>query len=119
MCRVLLVDDDPDVRELVRETLGRAGHSVLEAADLGAAVALLDGARPDVVLLDLDLPGGSSGLDLLPELARRACEAPVIVLTASGETTRATALARGVAYYLTKPFSPLELLTRIDDARRA
>jgi DNA-binding response OmpR family regulator len=112
MKTVLVVDDEPQILRLVRDYLEHSGFSVLTA---GTGLDALRSARtgsPDLVVLDLGLPE-LDGLDVLREL-RRAGGLPVIVLTARGEETdKLVGLELGADDYLTKPFSPKELVARV------
>ncbi len=117
MARVLVVDDDPTVREVVVSYLRAAQHEVDEAAD-GESVAGLMRDRPaDLVVLDLMLPG-IDGLEVCRRL-RQVSDVPVIMLTALGsETDRVVGLEQGADDYVTKPFSPRELVLRIESVLR-
>jgi len=111
MIRVLIVDDSEAVRESLREALADEGF-VADAVGGGAeAVAAARAAPPDVVLLDLVLPG-SDGLRVAADLARGGCRAPVVVLSGDRAGGRA-ALAAGAAAFLPKPFDLSELLAAI------
>ena len=110
--RVLVVDDEPKIVEVVGDYLRSAGFSVTTAADGEAAVASARARPPDLVVLDLGLPD-LDGLDVAREL-RRASPVPIIMLTARGEETdRVLGLELGADDYLVKPFSPRELLARL------
>jgi DNA-binding response OmpR family regulator len=110
--RVLVVDDEPKIVEVVGDYLRSAGFSVITAADGEGAIALARARSPDLVLLDLGLPG-LDGLDVARDL-RRASPVPIIMLTARGaETDRVLGLELGADDYLVKPFSPRELLARV------
>ena len=112
MTMVLVVDDDATVREVVSRYLRRDGHEVLECADgeQGLAAALTE--HPDLVVLDLMMPG-MDGLTVCRELRRRST-VPVIMLTALGEESdRVVGLEYGADDYVTKPFSPRELALRV------
>ncbi|MFC1706683.1 response regulator [Planctomycetota bacterium] len=112
---VLVVDDEPDIRELVRYNLERDGFHVLEAKDGESACAVVRQHAPDALVLDLMLPG-MSGLDVLRALRREreTAHLPVIVLTAKGsEDERILGLELGADDYVVKPFSPRELVTRV------
>ena len=109
---ILVVDDDPTVREVVSRYLRRDGHRVLEASNGtdGLAAALTE--QPDLVILDLMMPG-MDGLAVCREL-RRQSAVPVIMLTALGEESdRVVGLEYGADDYVTKPFSPRELGLRV------
>jgi two-component system alkaline phosphatase synthesis response regulator PhoP len=109
---VLVVDDEPKIVEVVGDYLRNAGFSVATAADGEGAVAVARARPPDLVVLDLGLPG-LDGLDVAREL-RRASPVPIIMLTARGEETdRVLGLELGADDYLVKPFSPRELLARV------
>ncbi|MFI9722716.1 response regulator [Streptomyces sp. NPDC052396] len=115
--RVLVVDDDPTVSEVVAGYLGRAGFAVERAADGPAALRLAATARPDLVLLDLMLPG-MDGLEVCRSL-RADGPVPVIMLTARGdEEDRILGLEVGADDYVTKPFSPRELVLRAEAVLR-
>ena len=109
---ILVVDDDPDIRRLVAEFLSREGFEVEAAADATAMDALLARRRPDIVVLDLMLPG-EDGLSICRRL--RAADGPaVLILSAkSDEIDRVVGLEMGADDYLVKPFGPRELLARI------
>jgi two-component system alkaline phosphatase synthesis response regulator PhoP len=109
---VLVVDDEPQNLRLVRDYLEHSGFAVIAAASGPDALRSARSARPDLVVLDLGLPG-LDGLDVLREL-RRDGGLPVIVLTARGEETdKLIGLELGADDYLTKPFSPKELVARV------
>jgi DNA-binding response OmpR family regulator len=109
---VLVVDDEPKILAVVRDYLADAGFSVVTAADGRAALAQARAADPDLVVLDLGLPG-LDGLDVARELSRRS-PVPIIMLTARGEEVdRVLGLELGADDYLVKPFSPRELVARV------
>ena len=112
MATVLVVDDEPIVREVVVKYLEREGHTTLEAGDGDEARALLERGEPDLVVLDVMLPG-TDGLELCRWIRSRS-ELPVILLTARGEEAdRIVGLELGADDYVTKPFSPRELAARV------
>ena len=112
MARILVVDDEPIVREVVVKYLEREGHTTLEAGDGDDARALLERSEPDLVVLDVMLPG-TDGLELCRWIRSRS-ELPVILLTARGEEAdRIVGLELGADDYVTKPFSPRELAARV------
>ncbi len=119
--RVLVVDDDQRVRAVVSWQLEADGFAVTEVADGAAALAQIEHSRPDLVVLDLSLPG-VGGLDVLRrvrEAAGTAAPLPVIVLSGrSGETDRIIGLDLGADDYLVKPFSPGELAARVRSVLR-
>jgi two-component system, NtrC family, response regulator AtoC len=107
--RVLVVDDDREMRSLLKEDLTRQGHAVLAAADGGQALALLQTSEVDAVLADLNMPG-TGGLDLCARLQNQCPELPVVILTAFGSLDTAIAALRAGAYdFVTKPVD-LDLL---------
>jgi DNA-binding response OmpR family regulator len=109
---VLVVDDEPIVREVVVRYLEREGYRTLEAADGDRARELLEREKLDLVVLDLMLPG-TSGLTLCRWIRTRS-DVPVIMLTARGEESdRIVGLELGADDYVTKPFSPRELAARV------
>ena len=110
--RVLVVDDEPKIVDVVRDYLTDAGFSVATAADGPTALSRARAQPPDLVVLDLGLPG-MDGLDVARELQRRSA-VPIIMLTArSDEVDRVLGLELGADDYLAKPFNPRELLARI------
>jgi CheY-like chemotaxis protein len=112
--RVVIVDDDDEIRELLLRTLPTDGFEILEARDGHEALALLEREAPHLLLLDWNMPTVSGG-DVLEELAHREHRVPVIVLTADDDPARrAAAEAHGADAFLAKPFSPLELLHEIE-----
>ncbi|MGH2490536.1 MAG: response regulator transcription factor, partial [Candidatus Limnocylindria bacterium] len=117
--KVLIVDDEPDVRSLVRSALeyARVPLEAIEAADAEEALEAVASAHPDIMVLDLALPA-RDGFSVLEEL-RRTSDLPVIVLTARGlEHDKIRGLELGADDYMTKPFSPRELLARIETVLR-
>lgn len=118
--RVLVIEDEEGIREVLRQYLTAEGHSVLEAADGPSGLELIRLANPEFVILDLMLPG-MDGFTLCAELRRLRPEVPVIMLTARDhETDKVAGLRLGADDYVTKPFSPRELMARIAAvARRA
>jgi DNA-binding response OmpR family regulator len=112
MATVLVVDDEPIVREVVVRYLTREGHRTLEAADGSSARVVIEGSDLDLVVLDVMLPG-TDGLELCRWIRGRS-ELPVIMLTARGEEAdRIVGLELGADDYVTKPFSPRELAARV------
>ncbi len=113
--RLLVVEDEPALRDMLRLALGQQGFEVQGCADVPAARRALAEARPDLLVLDWMLPG-TSGLDFLRELRRGEAtrELPVILLTARGEEeARVRGFAAGADDYVSKPFSPRELAARV------
>lgn len=118
--KILIVEDEAPIREMIAFHLGRAGYKVFEAADCAAARALLADERPDLVLVDWMLPD-MSGLELTRLLKRdsAADDLAIIMLTArSDEQDKVTGLESGADDYITKPFSPRELVARIEAVTR-
>lgn len=111
--RVLVVDDEADIRELVRALLERAGALVREAADGRDALRLLDDARPDVIVLDVTMPGFDGWQTL--ERIRDLSDVPVLMLTGHDqELEKVRGLRAGADDYVTKPFGRQELLARVE-----
>ena len=114
---VLVVDDEPTVREVVVGYLRRDGPDVMEAADGTSALELLETERFDLVVLDMMLPG-VNGLDILRRI-RSMGDMPVIMLTARAEESdRVAGLELGADDYVVKPFSPRELAARVNGVLR-
>jgi DNA-binding response OmpR family regulator len=114
---ILVVDDEPIVRDVIVRYLARDGFATLEAGDGEEARRLIETASPSLVVLDLMLPG-VDGLELCRWIRGRS-ELPVIMLTARGEETdRIVGLELGADDYVTKPFSPRELAARVKTVLR-
>jgi len=112
MRKILIVEDEQRIVQLARDYLERAGYAVEAAADGTTAVPAARSSRPDLIVLDLGLPG-RDGLDVL-RLLRRESNTPVIILTARGEETdKLVGLELGADDYMVKPFSPKELVARV------
>lgn len=112
MDHILIVDDDRDIRDLLSEYLQKQGYRVSVAADGRAMRTVMSRSSPDLIVLDLMLPG-EDGLVLCREI-RAQSDLPIIMLTARGEEVdRIVGLEMGADDYLAKPFSPRELLARI------
>jgi response regulator RpfG family c-di-GMP phosphodiesterase len=109
--RILLVDDDPALRTLLKTTFEVADVAVVEAEDAASARRKIRSARPDVIVLDINMPG-TSGLELCAELkaSRATRDIPIVLLTGSDGGTGAAAKRAGAEAFVRKPFSPLELL---------
>ena len=117
MAAVLVVDDDPTVREVVCTYLRADGYAVSEADNGEAALTMIRRAPPDLVVLDVMLPG-VDGLEVCRQL-RGSTDLPIIMLTALGsEEDRVVGLELGADDYLTKPFSPRELVLRVGSVLR-
>lgn len=112
MAKILVVDDEPNIREVVGLYLRQDGHAVVVAADGEEALRLYRQARPDLVVLDLMLPG-LSGLEVCRRIQGER-RVPLIMLTAKGEEEdRIVGLGVGADDYVVKPFSPRELVARV------
>ncbi len=118
MTTVLVVDDEPMVRDVVTRYLERDGHRVVTAGDGSAARGLIERESPNLVLLDVMLPGETDGLALCRWI-RSTSDLPVILLTARvDEADRIVGLELGADDYVTKPFSPRELVMRVKTVLR-
>lgn len=116
MSVIFIVDDDPDVRELVEYKLVQNGHVVLTASNGQDALRLVPEAKPALLLLDVMMPG-LSGFDVLAQLRANPLTRglPIIMLTAKAQDADAErGFALGANDYMFKPFSPRELMNRID-----
>src|SRR5215213_9584011 len=112
MSTILIVDDDPHIRELVTLFLRREGFEVYEAIDGVDALTKLESHKADLVILDVMMPN-MDGWDLCREL-RASYEMPLLMLTAKGETAqKIKGFQLGTDDYLVKPFEPLELVARV------
>jgi two-component system phosphate regulon response regulator PhoB len=117
---ILIVEDEPAIRDMVAFALRKAGMEAAHAADARAAQGMIAERVPDLILLDWMLPG-MSGLDLARRLRKEDLtrDVPIIMLTARGEETdRVGGLEAGVDDYVVKPFSPRELIARINAVMR-
>lgn len=113
MAKILIVDDEPRIRQLIREYMEREGFSCAEATDGSAALALLGAQSFDLVILDIMMPF-VDGMTCLREMRARKIATPVIMLTArSEEYDRIAGLESGADDYVVKPFSPRELVARV------
>jgi two-component system, OmpR family, phosphate regulon response regulator PhoB len=113
---VLLCDDEEVLRQLVRATLDNGEYSIVEATDGDESLELARRLRPDVIVLDMMMPG-RSGLEVLQELRGdpNLGSTPVIMLTARARQADREAAAAGADPYLAKPFSPLELISLVEE----
>lgn len=114
---VLLCDDEEALRQLVRATLDNGRYEILEAADGDESLELARRLRPNLLVLDMMMPG-RSGLDVLRELRadQGLARTPVIMLTARAQLAdREAAAAAGAERYLAKPFSPLALISMVEE----
>ena len=112
MKTILVVDDEPKIVQLARDYLERAGYSVLTAHDGKSTLAVVRAEKPDLIVLDLGLPQ-MDGLDVTRAI-RKDSSVPIIILTArTEETDKLVGLELGADDYITKPFSPKELVARV------
>ncbi|RWB61360.1 response regulator transcription factor [Mesorhizobium sp.] len=115
---ILVVDDEPPIRKLLRVGLGSQGYSVSEAPNARAAIEFMQTQRPDLILLDLGLPG-MTGLELLGKWRNDGLDIPVVILSSrTDEAGIVSALELGADDYVTKPFGMNELVARIRVALR-
>jgi two-component system KDP operon response regulator KdpE len=115
--KVLVVDDEPPIRKLLRMGLGTQGYQTLDAPNAKTALELLAN-KPDLVILDLGLPD-MQGLELLRQIRARKDTVPIVVLSSRGdEDVKVAALDQGADDYVTKPFGMEELLARVRTALR-
>ncbi|MDT4992568.1 MAG: hypothetical protein QOH97_2460 [Actinoplanes sp.] len=117
MARILVVDDDPAIRQLLADLLEMEGYEVSQAVDGLAAVRAVKASSPDFVVLDVMMPG-LDGYEVLSTIrAQKGEPVPVLMLTAGAEPdSDARAWAHGVDFYLAKPFTPDAVLDLIDSA---
>jgi CheY-like chemotaxis protein len=118
LATVLIADDEPSMRMLVHATIESDAYNVVEACDGNEAWALIQKLKPSVVLLDVQMPG-LTGIEILGSIRSdpSLSSTRVIMLTAKAlESDVKAGLAAGAHVYLTKPFSPLDLLTRLEEA---
>ncbi len=112
MKKILIVDDEDKIRELIRVNLEIVGYNCNEAEDGNKALDIVDSFKPDLVLLDIMLPG-KDGFELVDSFIKR--NIPVIFLTAKDSTIdKVKGLKLGAEDYITKPFDPMELLARVE-----
>ena len=110
---IVVVEDDPNISDLVDMYLRREGFRVLQAGDAERGMEIIDRERPKLVILDVGLPGHLDGLDVCRHLRAKGAT-PVLMLTArDGEIDRVLGLELGADDYVTKPFSPRELVARV------
>ena len=116
MARIVVADDDVDIRELVEFKLSTLGHEIVAVGDGAAAIAACQSQRPDLAVLDVMMPG-TSGLDAIRAIRAdpNLVDLPVILLTARAqESDVETGFDSGADDYITKPFSPRELASRVE-----
>ena len=110
---ILVVDDDAPIRRMLERTLGAEGYDVVSAPDGGSALAAIEASAPDLVVLDVTMPG-LGGLDVCRRLRSRGLDLPILLLTArDGVPERVAGLDAGADDYVVKPFAADELLARI------
>jgi two-component system KDP operon response regulator KdpE len=115
---LLVVDDEPPIRRLLRTSLGAEGFEVIEADNAEKALATIEARKPEVVILDLGLPD-QDGLDVIRRIRRSGSKLPIVVLSSRGdERGKVEALELGADDYVTKPFGIAELVARIRTALR-
>jgi two-component system KDP operon response regulator KdpE len=114
---VLIIDDEPQIRRLLRGTLERAGYEVAEAGSAREAIAAIAAADPAAILLDLGLPD-RDGMELVPVIGKQSRAAILIVSARDATDEKVTALDLGATDYVTKPFDTEELLARVRAAIR-
>ena len=116
MKRILVVDDEKDIRKLLEETLKSKDYEILQAGTGEDALVISRKMRPDVILMDIMMPGDLNGIEATRMLKAdvRTKQSKVIILTSSG-TLKEIAMSAGADAYFSKPFSPLELLRKIDE----
>ena len=115
---VLVVEDQPDIRKLIRMTLDFGDYEVHEADNGASGLRMVDGLHPHLVLLDVMMPGDLDGFQVCERIKRDPARAAtmVVMLTARGQQADlATGTKAGCDGYLTKPFSPLELIDTVDE----
>jgi two-component system, OmpR family, KDP operon response regulator KdpE len=116
--KILVIDDEPPIRRLLRTSLNAEGFDVIEAETAAKALALIASASPDIAILDLGLPD-LDGLDIIRKVRADGSKMPIIVLSSrSGEHGKVEALDLGADDYVTKPFGIAELVARIRTALR-
>ncbi len=116
--KILLVEDDPSIRTLIRITLGNDQYEMLEAEDGPTALRIAEREQPQLVLLDVGLPGGMDGFEVCRALKANPAtsQIAVVMLTAYGqESDILKGQEAGADSYFVKPFSPLSLLQKVDE----
>ncbi len=117
MKKILIADDQPEIRRLVRITLQADDYQVLEAESAEKAVEIARVMKPDLIIMDVLMPGSIDGLEATRILKNdpETKECPVIILTSKGEATdREKGFDVGAVEYFAKPFSPLELINKVE-----
>ena len=114
---ILIVEDEKNINDILAFTFSKEGYNPISAYDGLSALSLFEENKPDIVLLDLNLPG-MNGMDVCKEI-RKTSNVPIIMLTArTQEMDKISGLMKGADDYITKPFSPTELLARVDSLYR-
>lgn len=113
---ILIVEDHPTMREAMKLILEHEGFEIREAPDGASAMTMVQEQPPDLMFLDLNIPG-TSGVDVLTQIKADpdTKDVRVIVVTATGEEGRSAAMAVGADHYFTKPFSPIALLQAVEE----
>lgn len=117
MKKILIVDDQPEVRELVEVTLDIGDYQIYQAADGTSALTMAVQVRPDLVILDVTMPGGMDGYQVCQRLRSNpvTASAAIVMLTARGQDVdRQRGKDAGADDYFIKPFSPLQLLNKVE-----
>lgn len=112
MAKILVVDDSPTDRALIRETLESAGHQIASATDGSEALGAVERERPDLVLLDVVMPG-ENGFKVCRQLKKQTDLRVVLVTSKDGESDKFWGMKQGADAYLTKPFDSAELLRTV------
>ena len=118
MKKILIVDDQPELRELVKVTLEMDNYQIFEAESGEKAIEIINAKKPDLIILDIMMPGGMNGLKTCKTLKSNSLtkDTKVIMLTAKGqEIDRQAGFEAGADDYFSKPFSPLELLKKVEE----
>jgi len=119
MKKILIVDDRSEVRELVEVTLRAKDYEILQASTGEKALEIVQVEKPDLILMDIMMPGGMDGLEATRILKNNpdTKDCTIIILTAKGQKTdREKGLEAGAEDYFVKPFSPLDLLKKVEEA---
>jgi two-component system, OmpR family, phosphate regulon response regulator PhoB len=115
--KILIVDDAPEIREMLLETLAMAGYDLVEASNGEDALAVARDQKVDLIILDVNMPGGPSGFEVCRALKSDPAtrDAFVLMLTGNvGDDMRKLGVAAGADDFFTKPFSPIQLIHRVD-----
>ena len=116
MKKILVVDDQAEVRELVKVTLEVNDYQLLMAENGQQALDMVKAEQPDLILLDIMMPGGPDGIEVCRQLKSEGVNSTIVMLTAKGEDADVDAgYAAGADDYFVKPFSPLELIEKVED----